>query len=71
MTKEITTPKHDWEKINFGEKLKSKGRLYDRLICKNCGAKARRFGEDLDIDTTSLRDVFMRDCLTNKSKETK
>jgi hypothetical protein len=55
--------KHDWEKKNF-EPIHSKGRHYDRLECRNCGAKARRFGKDIELDARSQRLPHHRDCIS-------
>jgi len=65
--KEITV--HDWEKLNFGGKLISMGRLYDRLVCRNCGARAKRFGDDAELDARSRRDPLMRECIRSVRKE--
>jgi len=61
--KYIAEPKiHDWENASF-QKIHSKGRLCDRLICRSCGAKAKKFGSDIEIDVRSMRDPAMRDCI--------
>lgn len=53
--------KHAWEKMVF-QKIHSKGRTGDRLRCKICGAKAKQFGDDIEIDTRSLRDPAVKAC---------
>lgn len=59
---------HVWEKQNFAP-IHSKGRHYDRLHCKRCGAKARRFGKDIEMDTRSLRLKAHRDCLDQAAND--
>lgn len=60
---------HDWEKKSFVP-TSIKGRLFTRLECRKCGAKARKFGNDIEIDVTSLRNPLMRNCVAY-NKETK
>lgn len=39
----IKTSQHDWEKKNLVT-LNSRGRMFDKVVCKNCGMKGRRYG---------------------------
>lgn len=40
---EIKTSGHVWEKQNLVT-LNSRGKMYDQMVCKNCGMKGRRYG---------------------------
>lgn len=39
----IKTSGHTWEKQNLVT-ITSKGKMYDKMICKNCGMKGIRYG---------------------------
>jgi len=38
----IKTSQHDWEKKNLVT-IGKRGRMYDEVVCKNCGMKGRRY----------------------------
>jgi len=54
-------PKHEWRDFDFMY-YHSKGRMFKKLICKNCGARARKFGSDIEIEARSLDKKTMRNC---------
>ena len=39
----IKTSGHVWEKQNLVT-INSRGKMYDQMVCKNCGMKGRRYG---------------------------
>lgn len=63
-TNETTT--HNWRRVSFAP-MTLKGRMYIRLECDNCGAKAKRFGNDIELDVRSLRDPLMRACVKREN----
>jgi hypothetical protein len=39
----IKTSHHDWEKKNLVT-ISKNGKMYDEMVCKNCGMKGKRYG---------------------------
>lgn len=39
----IKESRHDWEKKNLVT-INRKGRMFDEMVCRNCGMKGRRYG---------------------------
>lgn len=39
----IRTSQHDWEKKNLIT-INRRGKMFDEMVCKNCGMKGRRYG---------------------------
>ena len=40
---DIKTSQHVWEKKNLVT-VNSRGKMFDEMVCKNCGMKGRRYG---------------------------
>lgn len=41
----VKTSQHDWEKKNLVTVVR-RGRMFDEMVCKNCGMKGRRYRFD-------------------------
>ena len=50
---EIKTSGHVWEKQNLVT-LNSRGKIYDQMVCKNCGMKGRRY----DFTTVEVSEKY-------------
>ena len=56
----IKTSQHDWDKLNLVTIVRG-GKMFDEVVCKNCGMKGRRYGfytvhvsESYSIDKVNL-----------------
>lgn len=59
----VVVVKHSWVKA-FPASTLSRGRMFDRVVCSNCGAKGRHYHdeEDVQMDTRSKRSPQTRNC---------
>lgn len=49
----VKTSQHDWEKKNLVT-VARRGRMFDEMVCKNCGMKGRRYR----FDTVEVSETY-------------